>query len=160
MKQITRNTLMQIMSKPLFGNVGKLDSQRVVAVGSWQQASEECSKIEYNNLCNSARNQLSSAMHVVANEVYNQTWNVNVDEIKAFLKCYIDTNVNSLELPEEIISRIHAAVRWDLMLLGMEAEYSEYVKPAFFTGLSYWYNKGHFPCGWQGEYPQGKLMVY
>jgi hypothetical protein len=30
----------------------------------------------------------------------------------------------------------------------------------FFLELLTVYESGHFPCGWQGEWPQGKLLVY
>jgi hypothetical protein len=30
----------------------------------------------------------------------------------------------------------------------------------FFTDLMKWYRLGHFPCCWEGKYPEGKLIVY
>jgi len=30
----------------------------------------------------------------------------------------------------------------------------------FYVGLMDWYRKGHWPCGWEGAYPQGRLTVY
>jgi hypothetical protein len=30
----------------------------------------------------------------------------------------------------------------------------------FFIDLMKWYPLGHFPCGWDGQYPVGKLIVY
>ena len=33
-------------------------------------------------------------------------------------------------------------------------------KTGFYIHLMEWYRKGHWPCGWEGEYPDGKLIVY
>ncbi len=32
--------------------------------------------------------------------------------------------------------------------------------PGFYASQAYWYASGHFPCGWRGKVPQGKLIVY
>ncbi len=32
-------------------------------------------------------------------------------------------------------------------------------KPGFFTGLLDVYREGHFPCGWEGDYPEGRFAV-
>jgi hypothetical protein len=32
--------------------------------------------------------------------------------------------------------------------------------PGFFASNAYWYIKGHFPCGWEGEFPKGTLVIY
>jgi hypothetical protein len=31
---------------------------------------------------------------------------------------------------------------------------------AFFVDLIDWYRAGHWPCGWDGTYPEGRLIVY
>ena len=30
----------------------------------------------------------------------------------------------------------------------------------FYLTLMRWYRKGHWPCGWRGAYPEGRLVVY
>ncbi|HXI24275.1 MAG TPA: hypothetical protein VNG71_10475 [Pyrinomonadaceae bacterium] len=30
----------------------------------------------------------------------------------------------------------------------------------FYPRLMDWYRKGHWPCGWDGTYPEGRLIVY
>jgi hypothetical protein len=42
----------------------------------------------------------------------------------------------------------------------MEAEYADVCPPGFFTSIAHWYLNGHFPCGWWGAFPQGKLVIY
>ena len=42
----------------------------------------------------------------------------------------------------------------------MEAEFADVYPPGFYASQAYWYVKGHFPCGWQGEFPNGTLIIY
>jgi hypothetical protein len=51
-------------------------------------------------------------------------------------------------------------VDWDILNLCMEAEYADVYPPGFYASQAYWYLKGHFPCGWQGAFPKGKLVIY
>lgn len=44
--------------------------------------------------------------------------------------------------------------------LGLKARYADVCPPGFYASQAYWYVQGHFPCGWQGEFPKGKLVVY
>lgn len=34
------------------------------------------------------------------------------------------------------------------------------IKDGFYLKLMEWYRKGHWPCGWDGEYPEGKLIIH
>jgi hypothetical protein len=52
------------------------------------------------------------------------------------------------------------AVRWDILHLAMEAGFADVYPPGFFASQAYWYACGHFPCGWRGKFPQGKLIIY
>jgi hypothetical protein len=51
-------------------------------------------------------------------------------------------------------------VQWDILRLCMEAEYADVFPPGFYASQAYWYMQGHFPCGWEGEFPQGRLTVF
>jgi hypothetical protein len=51
-------------------------------------------------------------------------------------------------------------VRWDILHVCMEAEYADVSPPGFFASQAYWYVQVHFPCGWTGSFPDGKLVLY
>jgi hypothetical protein len=59
-------------------------------------------------------------------------------------------------LPPEIF----ASVYWDVGHIFLEAEYADVYPPTFYASQAYWYLKGHFPCGWSGAFPAGKVIVY
>jgi hypothetical protein len=51
-------------------------------------------------------------------------------------------------------------VDWDILHVCMEAEYADVYPPGFFASQAFWYVQGHFPCGWEGEFPAGRLVLY
>jgi len=51
-------------------------------------------------------------------------------------------------------------VQWDILHVCMEAECADVFPAAYYASQAYWYVKGHFPCGWEGEFPKGKLIIY
>ncbi len=85
LKQVTMNTLNQLMSKPLFRNVGEFISDKVTAVCSWDDAFRECKTYEYDCITNNASNALSIALHEQHNTIYNQNWIEYVVSIKQFV---------------------------------------------------------------------------
>ncbi|EOI5727223.1 hypothetical protein ACMS09_000616 [Cronobacter malonaticus] len=52
-------------------------------------------------------------------------------------------------------------IKWDLLNYFLEDAYGSYLnKPFFFENLINIYEKGHIPCGWDGLWPQGNLIIY
>jgi hypothetical protein len=41
-----------------------------------------------------------------------------------------------------------------------ESEYIDILPLGFFSEIISWYMDGYFPCGFDGDYPNGQLMVY
>jgi len=51
-------------------------------------------------------------------------------------------------------------VQWDILHLAMEAEFADVYPPGFYASQAFWYKEGRFPCGWEGEFPKGRLVIY
>jgi hypothetical protein len=68
--------------------------------------------------------------------------------------------IEAARIPVAFPETFIRAVEWDIMMLLTEADHSDLVKPAFYAVLGFYYIKGHFPCGWEGNFPQGRLIVY
>jgi hypothetical protein len=51
-------------------------------------------------------------------------------------------------------------VQWDILHACIETEHADLCPTGFYANLASWYTNGHFPCGWQGEFPQGMLIIY
>jgi hypothetical protein len=75
----------------------------------------------------------------------------------------VDLAIDSISELNAIEGGIHVlkdSVRWDLSHIVMEHVYSDLVPPRFYTLLFEVYESGHFPCGWDEVWPNGKLWVY
>jgi hypothetical protein len=155
----THATLKELEDIEWFRNVGIKDVKPATVVSSWEEAMKHCASLEWENFTLAAANQLRRHIGEVSNERY-QRWNDVVDGVKERMiplvaeKC--QAVVEAHRLPKVFID----AVNWDILHLFMECEYSDIVPPAFFAGNAYWYIAGHFPCGWEGEYPAGRPIVY
>jgi hypothetical protein len=52
-------------------------------------------------------------------------------------------------------------VAWDVVHAAMEHEYRDCAgRPIFSLDLLRVYRAGHVPCGWQGKWPNGRLVVW
>ena len=61
------------------------------------------------------------------------------------------------QLPEEVAWSAH----WGILHGLLRWEYDDCGKPPqFYSRVLDLFERGHFPCGWQGNYPAGRLIVY
>jgi len=52
-------------------------------------------------------------------------------------------------------------VKWDLVSFLAEETYKAYLpNERFFERLTVIYENGHIPCGWEGQWPSGRLVIY
>lgn len=68
----------------------------------------------------------------------------------------IENVVRDHNLPDSFAKN----VQWDILCLCMEAEYADVFPPGFYTAKGHYYANGHFPCGWQGDFPHGQFIIY
>jgi hypothetical protein len=64
--------------------------------------------------------------------------------------------VEKTGLPDVVIKR----ATWDILYMAMEHEFADVVPASFFDAMAAVYLHGHFPCGWEGNWPEGQLLVY
>ncbi|MGN6779607.1 hypothetical protein [Rhizobium sp.] len=152
-------TLDKLDSVEWFVNVGKRDQSYAAYVNSWDTAIETCSALEWENLTLEAANQLRERIGEKSKERSNQ-WNMVLKIVKPFSDALVRDKSEQIALRNKLPDTFLSCVRWDIFHLCMEAEYSDLVEPGFFSSLSYYYFKGHFPCGFSGVFPEGKFIVY
>jgi hypothetical protein len=142
-----------------FTRVGKKDTTRTRVLSSWPEAIEHCGSLEWENLCLEAVNQYCARLVERSREQFNK-WNDIAGELKLetipFVKRKIEAVVREHRLPQVFENM----VQWDILHVCMEAEYADVYQPGFYASQAYWYLKGHFPCGWEGRFPEGNLIIY
>ena len=87
-------------------------------------------------------------------------WNDIVAEIKPISQALVREKAKDVIEENKLPKVFLDTVDWDIIHLCMEAEYADVYPPGFFASQSHWYVKGHCPCGWNGEFPNGRLIVY
>ncbi|GAA5496113.1 hypothetical protein Rhal01_02294 [Rubritalea halochordaticola] len=162
-------------SIPLFSNVGDLieDSER--SVKNWYEVYTLISK----------QNKWLNFKNVITNVIADVGFEFDLDEafheIEKISGNFVDSFFKGFEEPEIFHSaaasgKLDYHVKWDLNFLGVERVLSTETNnyPKFFTDMIFpWYQKGHFPCGWNGkmikqswegkalkDLPNGKVRVY
>ena len=159
MHRRTLATLDQLEEANWFAQVGVRDTNAAIVLSSWEEAIAHCGSIEWENLCLEALNQYCERLVERSKDRFNK-WNEIALELKKttepFVRQKIETVVRQNNLPEVF----EKMVQWDILHVCMESEYADVYQPGFYASQAFWYTKGHYPCGWQGDFPKGKLIIY
>ena len=83
-----------------------------------------------------------------------QQWNSIVDTIKYILRDTFE------EVNETYPKDVSKNVEWVLLNYLVEKEYEDLYPNGYYQKWIKWYFAGHHICGWQGEFPDGKLIIY
>ncbi len=155
----TAVTLANLERASWFSRVGVQDATAAIVLGSWAEAIEQCTSKEWENLCLEAMNQYRERLVERSSERFEK-WNVLVDELKKTTIPFVRRKIERVSRLHKLPRAFEAAVQWDILGVCMESEYADVYPPGFYGSNAYWYIKGHFPCGWRGEFPKGQLVVY
>jgi hypothetical protein len=136
-------------------------TMEVEQLGSWSEVVESCSEVDWENVQLEAQNQLTMWLHQHARPRY-QTWNEVVVAHKAAI---IEPLTRDRWVPVQEANgldvRFIYAVQWDILGVLMENSFHDTGHQCFFFfELLQVYEAGHFPCGWRGNWPDGKLQVF
>jgi hypothetical protein len=149
----------QLERAPWFSRVGIKAGPTVASVSSWPEAIGYCAAPEWEDLELEMANQFREYLHEHANARF-QAWNKAVVEVKKVTNPLVEHTIKAVTLNDKLSRELRIQVEHDIDLICMEAEYADVCPLGFFTNLGAWYLNGHFPCGWWGNFPEGKLIVY
>lgn len=147
-----------------FSAVGEplpLFSIPALAVASKDDALARCSDPAWEDVTLEARNRLTVflSMHYRDRE---SEWNEITDAAKSRIVTPLVNRVWKPFADQHRLGRVFVdCVSWDVLAAIMEHEYRDCTgRPFFFLHLLDVYRAGHFPCGWSGEWPEGKLLAW
>jgi len=152
-------TLNRLEKASWFSRVGISEGSCVVVVTSWPQAIELCDTSDWEDLRLEALNQYRECIAHRSKERL-ELWNDAVREVKKNTKPLVDRKIATVVREHALPEIFKMRVNRDIIGFCMEAEYADVCLPGFFTSIGNWYVNGHFPCGWRGVFPQGKLVIY
>jgi len=152
-------TLDELRQAHWFNKVGLVDTAAAKVLSSWEEAVAFCGSPEWEDLCLEAANQYRERLLERSPQRFAR-WNDIVDEVKPYAQALVREKtrhvVETCRLPKVFLD----TVDWDIVHLLMECEYADVYPPGFYASQAYWYVKGHFPCGWEGSFPEGRLIIY
>jgi hypothetical protein len=155
----TISILRQLEKASWFSRVGINEGSSAVFVTSWSDAIEQCDSFEWEDLRLDALNQFRACIARQSKERFH-LWNRLVDEVKEIVDPLVSRKISMVVQERNLPEIFKIRVSNDVSCACMETEYADLCPPGFFTSISQWYINGHFPCGWWGAFPLGKLVVY
>jgi hypothetical protein len=159
MKPSTIATLEKLERVDWFSKVGVPDTEVAVVLSSWDQAIEHCSSVEWENLSIEAMNQYRMRVLERSKDRFNR-WSAVAKELQTKTIPLVERKTEGVVRQNSLPKRFGDMVQWDILGVCLESEYADVFPPSFYTSQAFWYVKGHFPCGWQGDFPNGKPIVY
>lgn len=152
-------TLNDLRLAAWFCRVGVRDTESAEVLPSWSAAVESCSSVEWENLCLEAVNRYCEKLVERAPDRF-RLWNAVVNEVKPAVQELVREKAGPTIERHSLPKVVGDCIEWDVLHVCMEAEYADIYPPGFFASQAYWYVQGHFPCGWRGDFPKGKLVIY
>jgi hypothetical protein len=130
-------------------------------IRSWDEAVAELCTTHWQDTTVEARNAFTVFLHKRFNRKY-QLWNRIAEEAKR--EC-IEPLSAEVWWPFAKARGLEGAfvhsIQWTVLSALMEHEYRDCVgAPRFFLYLLGVYRSGQLPCGWEGSWPNGKLLVH
>lgn len=139
--------------------MGVIDTSSAIVLSSWAEAIASCESPRWQDFYLEAANRYRDRLVGLSPQRFSQ-WNDLVREVKKVSVPLVQGKIESLMQKEKLPKVFSDCVQWDVLHTCMEAEYADVFPPGYFASQAYWYMKGHFPCGWEGNFPEGKLVIY
>lgn len=156
----TAAALGQLREAAWFANVGVKDTDNARVLTSWSDAVTSCSTPQWIGLCHDAVDAYCDRLQDRSPKDFAR-WNDVVLAVRPAVLDLVTEKTAGLVEKHNLPKEFRNAVGWDMLHLAMECEFADIYPPGFFASQAYWYQAGHFPCGWEGPFPDGgRLVIY
>ena len=115
---------------------------------------------KWENICLDRMGDFTTYLHKNHKAEYNKYWNDEVRMIKEQYISKISEKVNFALTNNDLPVGVLDDIKMNVLSIFMLEYYSEYYSSDFYNKMLEIYLAGHLPCGWIGEYPNGKFIVY
>lgn len=143
----------------LFCSIGlPLTDNNVCLVSSWEEAEFYCRSESWGEVQLEERNKFTLKLNSDDASALDN-WSRDLKLVRSQLEDAINQH-----LEDKFFIRNYKAVfnsvLWDFISIAMISNCSDIECSNFYSTLFKYYDAGHFPCGWKGAWPEGRLMVY
>lgn len=154
----TMATIRQLEDTDWFAHTGHNDLDAVI-LSSWDEAIEHCTNSEWENLRLEMANQYCERLVERSPERFSK-WNDIVLMLKPAVIPFVQRKIAPFVQAFNLPKIFENSVQWDILHLCMEAEYADVFPPSFYSACAFYYSAGHFPCGWAGDFPKGRPVIF
>ncbi len=159
MKPSTRQELEKLERAEWFSAIGRPDTEAARVLGSWSEAIKSCASDDWQNLLIEAANRYREQL-LAKNRARFKTWNTVVKSVRPAAIALAERKIAAPMAAHHLPPVFAHTVKWDMVHFAVESEFADVQPPGYFASQAYWYLKGHFPCGWDGAFPEGRLVVF
>jgi len=157
--KISRTAVKRLQNIPWFTNTGKggyLNNIKKITAES--DFISRITSDDWENVSLQAGNAITGYLAIKQSLKY-QNWNDLVKEAKEIIDIEIIPFMkNPTSLDDDILFNNE---KWDLVSFLAEDAYKSYLPNSqFFGRLMMIYENGYIPCGWEGQWPSGRLVIY
>ena len=114
---------------------------------------------KWENLCLDRMGDFTTYLLKNHKAEYNKYWNDGVRMIKEQYISKLSEKVNFILTNSDLSVDILDDIKMNILSIFMLEYYAKYYSSDFYTKMFKIYLAGHLPCGWFGEYPNGKFQV-
>jgi hypothetical protein len=159
--------LERVSKAKLFSNVGKLPpNDEIARVHTWEEAYRACNSQSWEDFLGHRHNEMALQISHDPNDSETcDEYDAFVIEVRSRLDTILQPIVEKLPISPQQQKKVFGIARGDLLRACIEIEYKEFITSPWHLELADWFFRGHFPCGWEGDWPEdgvrnGKLVIY
>lgn len=162
MRETTLAYARHLLALPWLESAGQaLQDPDVTLVHSWKAALACCESSERDDMLVDTHNEMTQAISALrGDQWFGRNWNKMAEELREVVLKPVDSIVRRVTEEKGLPRIIADDISWCMIHACFEVELSDYIETSFYRDHVKWYERGHFPCGWDGEYPEGRLIVY
>ena len=155
----TKELIERISDADWFEKCGDPVDAAVATVMTWSEAVQYCADEKWESICAEESNRIGSVVRAHSHERFNK-WNDVANAVRPIVNDLLRRECASAMAKQALPKVFMDTVRWDIIHALLETEYADIYPPSFFATQAEWYCSGRFPCGWLGDHPEGKLIVF
>jgi hypothetical protein len=150
---------------PWFAHIGEpAVAKEIRRAVDLRVAKKLCFSRRWDNAITDSGNQLSVFLSKYYRDRYDKKWSEIVHTCIPLLMPIIESAIEhgreKLELGAVQVKVLSMTLRRQFIGACHEIEYADMMQDLLCLQLVPWYELGHWPCGYQGEWPNGMLVVY
>ena len=154
----------QLIDCPWLKRCGIPEASLFPFPATWIQDVDEITKaitsIEWENICLEEHGNISEFLAVNDRAEYRHSWNTTVAFLKSKYLPDIMFRIENICKENKLPSSILNDIKFNLLSIFLTNHYQQYDRSSFFSMLLSIYMAGHLPCGWQGKYPDGNIIIF